>query len=283
MNLNDTSAENIAKLTTLWSKSINLITQRKKTSDSETLKNNREKAKALLANPDLWIFIWNNNSHPDIERKTLQTIASWDMDNLIVPFAQYILQTMEKDGHAHSFMRPIRMDVLFRSLLNGYKPPNSIKALEIFLRSDSECSNPHFVNERFAFLLQRYNFKMAVGLISKEISVDNQWTLMCSLFESDASWKNVIRDAKKMVKAGWNLNHLPTKNNIVGHILRTNRVFYASKEECQDLIKIGVRPTNLQVPCSSEFMEAFAQFEKSLISGQIKVGSKTKTTRTKKM
>lgn len=283
MNLNDTSAENVANMTTLWSKSLNLLNQRKKSSDSETLKNNREKAKALLANPDLWVFVWNNNSHPDIERKTLEAIASWDMDNLIVPFAQYILQTMEKEGHANGFMRPIRMDVLFRSLLNGYNPPNSIKALEIFLRSDSECSNPHFVNERFAFLLKKYNLQMAVVLMSKEISVDNQWTLMCSLFENGATWKNVIRDAKKMVKAGWNLNHLPTKNNIVGHILRTNRVFYASKEECQDLIKIGVRPTNLQVPCSSEFMEAFAQFEKSLISGQIKVGSKTKTTRTKKM
>lgn len=283
MNLNDTSAENIAKVTTLWSKSINLISQRKKTSDSETLKNNREKAKALLANQELWIFIWNNNAHPDIEQKTLQTIASWDMDNLIVPFAQYILHKMEKDGHANGFMRPIRMDVLFRSLLNGYKPPNSIKALEIFLRSDFECSNPRFVNDRFAFLLQRYNFKMAVGLMSKEISVDNQWTLMCSLFENGATWKNVIRDAKKMVKAGWNLNHLPTKNNIVGHILRTNRVFYANEKECQDLIKIGVRPINLQVPCSTKFMDAFAQFENEMILSKIQGGSKNKTTRTKKM
>lgn len=283
MNLNDKSDENIKKVTALWSKSVNLITQRQSRSDSEALKNNRLKAHEVLKDIDLWKYIWDNNWSHEVEKITKGTIASWDMHELIVPFAKHLLFKIEQEKTIRPLMGPVQMDVLLRGLLNGYRAKRSVKALEIFLRTDEECGADEFVNSRFMALLDTGHAQLAMDLISKNISPDNQWKLMHTLFHNGAQWKNVIKNAKKMKKMNWDLNNIPAKNNIVGHILRTNRVFYASKEECQDLIKIGVRPTNLQVPCSSEFTEAFAQFENSLISGQINSGSKIKTTRTKKM
>ena len=283
MNFNDTSPDNIKKIQILWSKSLNLINQRRDRSDTEILKNNRVQAHQTLKDPELWKYIWNNNWSYPVEEATLKSIASWDRDDLIVPFAKHLLWNIEQNKTLNPVMKPIRMDVLLRSLFSGYRAKRSAKALELFLRSDPECAAEQFINSRFAVLMEMAGHQTAMDLISPTISPENQWTLMCALFNDGAQWKNVIRNAKKMKKVGWDLNNIPAKNNIVGHILRTNRVFYANKEECQDLIKIGVRPINLQVPCSVEFMQAFAQFENEAISGQINEVSKNKTTRTKKM
>lgn len=283
MNLNDTSAENIKKVVMLWSKSVNLIGQRQSRKDSETLKRTRLQAHEVLKDVVLWEYIWKNNWSYDLEKITKQTIASWDMDQLIVPFAKHILLKIEQEHPNKDLMKPVEMDALLRGLLNGYRAKRSAKALELFLREDKECGADYFVNSRFAALLAMGQTQLAMDLISKNIFTENQWKLIHTLFNNGAQWKNVMKSAKKMKKMGWDLNNMPTENNATGHILRTNRVFYASKEECQDLIKIGVRPINLQVPCSQKFIEAFAQFEKSMISDQISEGSKTKTTRTKKM
>lgn len=283
MNFNDTSPDNITKITTVWSKSLNLINQKAHRSDSEVLKNRRTQAHTILKDPDLWEYIWNNNWSNDVENESRKNIASWDRDDLIVPFAQHLLFKIDQQHPQRPLMKPIQMDVLMRGLLNGYRATRSVKALELFLRTDKECGTDYFVNSRFTALIDLGQNQLAMSLITKNISTDNQWKLMHTIFHNGTQWKNVIKNAKKMKKSGWDFNNMPATNNIVGHILRTNRVFYASKEECQDLIKIGVRPTNLQVPCSSNFMEAFAQFENSLISGEIKGGSKIKTTRTKKM
>ena len=283
MNFADTSPDNIKNIQILWSKSLNLINQRRDRSDSEVLKNNRAQAHETLKDPELWKYIWNNNWSYPVEEASLKTIASWDRDDLIVPFAKHILSNIEQNTTLDPIMKPIRMDVLLRSLLNGYRAKRSAKALEMFLRSEPECAADDFVNSRFMVLMELGGHQTAMDLISPSITPKNQWKLMCALFDQGAQWKNVVKNAKKMKKMGWDLNNMPAQNNVVGHILRTNRVFYANKEECQDLIKIGVRPINLQVPCSTEFMDAFAQFENETISGQISGGSKNKTTRTKKM
>lgn len=283
MNLNDTSPENIKQVATIWSKSVNLIAQRPSRSDSERLKNNRTQAQEILRNVDLWEYLWKNNWSHDLDKSTRATIASWDMDQLIVPFAKHLLLKMEQDETQSPIMRPIQMEVLLRELLNGYRAKRSVKALELFLRKDGECGSDKFVNTRFAALLDTGHTQLAMDLIAKNIFPENQWKLMHNLFHTGAQWKNVIKNAKKMTKMGWDLNNMPAKDNIVGHILRTNRVFYANKDECQDLIKIGVRPTNLQVPCSQEFIEVYAEFEKTVIFTKIKQGSEPKTQRTKKM
>lgn len=283
MNLNDTSDENIKKVTALWSKSVNLITQRQSRSDSGTLKNNRLKAHDVLKDIDLWIYIWDNNWSHEVEKITKDTIASWDMHELIVPFAKHLIEKLDQEDNARPLMKPVQMETLLRGLLNGYRAKRSAKGLELFLRTDKECGADEFVNSRLMALLDVGQPQMAIELISKNISTENQWKLMYTVFQNGAQWKNVVKSVKKMKKMGWDLNNMPSKDNTIGHILRTNRVFYASKEECQDLIKMGVRPINLQVPCSPQFTEAFAEFENSLISDKIEQGSKIKTTRTKKM
>jgi len=283
MNFNNTSPENIKKITTVWSKSLNLVNQKTHRSDSDGLKNHRTQAHTILKDLNLWQYVWDNNWSNDVENESRRNIASWDREDLIVPFARCILLKMDEQHPERPLMKPIQMDALIRGLLNSYRATRSVKALELFLRTDKECGTDYFVNSRFTALIDLGQNQLAMDLISKNISTDNQWKLMYTIFDNGAKWKNVLKCAKKMKKVGWDLNNMPSKNNIVGHILRTNRVFYASKEECQDLIKIGVRPINLQVSCSSNFMETFAQFENASISGQIKSGSKTKTTRTKKM
>ena len=283
MNFNDTSPENITKITTVWSKSLNLVNQKTRHSDSDVLKNRRTQAHTILKDLNIWQFVWDNNWSNDVENESRKNIASWDRDDLIVPFAQRILLKTDQQHPERPLMKPIQMDVLMRGLLNGYRATRSVKALELFLRTDKECGTDYFVNSRFTALMDLGQTLLANELISKNISTENQWELIVNLFHNSAKWKNVIKHAKKMKKMGWDLNNMPGKNNIVGHILRTNRVFYANEEECQDLIKIGVRPTNLQVPCSTKFMEVFAQFENASISDKIKDVSKTKTTRTKKM
>lgn len=283
MNLTDTSPENIKQVATIWSKSVNLINQRSSRSDSETLKNNRTQAQEILRNVALWEYLWKNNWSHELEKLSRTTIASWDMDQLIVPFARHLLLKMEQDKTLKPLMKSVQMEVLLRGLLNGYRAKRSVKALELFLRKDAECGLDQCVNSRFAALLDTGHTQLAMDLISKNIFPENQWNLMHSLFHTGTQWKDVIKNAKKMIKMGWDLNNMPAKDNIVGHILRTNRAFYANKNECQDLIKIGVRPINLQVPCSEEFMKVYAEFEKTLISAKIKQGYIEKTQRTKKM